>query len=59
MERPYQELARLVGKVLAKRWLNRFAKQETRPRPKPNVPKVNSRDEPVADVAEPGNKPQV
>ena len=31
MDKPYQELARLVGKVLAKRWLNRTTEQIEQP----------------------------
>jgi len=59
MEKPYRELARLVGRVLAKRWLNRTAKQDTPPDAQPKTSRVSSRDEPVADIAEAGNTPRV
>ena len=52
MEKPYLELARLVGKMLAKRWLNRTTKQDTRPNSQPRMPKADSRNERLADTSE-------
>ena len=58
MEKPYRELARLIGKVLATRWLNRTAKQNTPPDAQPKTSTINSLDEPLADIARAGNNPR-
>lgn len=55
MEKPYQELARLVGRVLAKRWLNKTAEQDTPSGTQPKMREVVSRGEPAADVGEERN----
>ena len=55
MEKPYRELAQLVGRVLAKRWLNKTAKQEVRPDSQSKPRKADSRDAPPADSSEVGS----
>ncbi len=52
MEKPYRELARLVGGVLAKRWLTKTAKQVVRLESLSKTPKADSRAEPPADTSE-------
>lgn len=59
MEKPYRELAQLVGRVLAKRWLNKTAKQDTRPNQSSKPPKADSCDEPPADASEVGSSASV
>ncbi|QDU74667.1 hypothetical protein Pan97_16790 [Bremerella volcania] len=59
MEKPYRELARLVGRVLAKRWLNKNAKQGVRSDSQSKPPNADTRDEPHADSSEVGSNAPV
>lgn len=59
MEKPYRELARLVGKIMAKRWLNKTAKHDMQPDAQSKPPKSDSRNEPPPDTSEVGSNAAV
>lgn len=52
MEKPYRELARLVGRVLAKRWLNKTAKEDVRHDSHSKASKASPRGELAGDITD-------